>query len=272
MKKLFLYIFIGLVICSTAFARKTGCEGDCENGNGTWTYTDQTVYVGQWRGSLKHGQGTETWPNGYIYVGEFQNSKWHGQGTLTFPDGANYVGEWLNDNMNGMGTFTWANGDKYVGEFLDSNRNGKGAKTFADGTIQEGIWKDGKYAHSIVSVTNNLTGNKYRDGDGVLQNYKEALNFYLQSAEEGNKDAMLNIARLYQAGKITDTLSLADRISDWWDETDSAPSRGRIKAYVWANLAGNDLRDEIAESLTASELEEAQALSSACLKKKYKGC
>ena len=100
MKKLFLYIFIGLILCNTGFARKTGCEGDCENGNGTWTYTDQTIYVGEWRGGKMDGQGTETWPNGFIYVGEFQGNKWHGQGTLTFPDVAKYVGEWRNANMN----------------------------------------------------------------------------------------------------------------------------------------------------------------------------
>ena len=55
-------------------------------------------------------------------------------------------------------------------------------------------------------------------------------------------------------------------------ETDSAPSRSRIKAYMWTNLAGHDVRDMIAEGLTAAELEEAQTLSSECLKKKYRGC
>ena len=68
MKKLFLYIFLGLILCNTGFARTTGCvEGDCEDGFGTWTYTDKTTYVGEWRVGLKHGQGTVTWPNGYIY-------------------------------------------------------------------------------------------------------------------------------------------------------------------------------------------------------------
>ena len=105
MRKLFLYIFLGLIFCNTGFARTTGCtDGDCNNGHGTWTYTDKTTYVGEWRNGLKHGQGTLTWPNGYIYVGEFQDSKWHGQGTLTFPDGATYLGEWRNSNMNGQGT------------------------------------------------------------------------------------------------------------------------------------------------------------------------
>ena len=49
MKKLFLYIFLGLILCNTGFARTTGCvEGDCEDGVGTWTYTDKTTYVGEW--------------------------------------------------------------------------------------------------------------------------------------------------------------------------------------------------------------------------------
>ena len=56
------------------------------------------------------GQGTVTWPNGYIYVGDFKESKWHGQGTLTFPDGAAYVGEWRDGFMNGQGSLTLADG------------------------------------------------------------------------------------------------------------------------------------------------------------------
>ena len=83
---------------------------------------------------------------------------------------------------------------------------------------------------------------------------------------------MLNIARLYQAEKVVDALSIVDTISDWWNETNSAPSRSRIKATMWTHLAGHNLRDMIAEGLTAADLEEAQALSSKCLKKKYKGC
>ena len=118
MRKLFLYIFLVLILCNTGFARSTGCvDGNCENGVGTWNYTDLTSYTGEWSGGNKHGQGTETWPNGYIYKGTFQNSVWHGQGTLTFPDGATYVGEWSDGNMHG-----------------------------SDGTIKKGIWKNGKLA------------------------------------------------------------------------------------------------------------------------------
>ena len=97
MRKLSLLIFLGLLICNTVLARSTGCtEGDCNNGIGTWTYTDKTTYVGEWSDGQKKGQGTETWPNGYIYTGDFFESKWQGKGTLTFPDGATYFGEWNN--------------------------------------------------------------------------------------------------------------------------------------------------------------------------------
>ena len=61
MKKLFLYIFLGLILCNTGFARTTGCtDGDCDNGVGTWTYTDKTTYVGEWRDGFMNGQGTFT--------------------------------------------------------------------------------------------------------------------------------------------------------------------------------------------------------------------
>jgi len=121
MKKYLFYITLSFLIVTSVSARKTGCEGNCENGFGKWTYTDNTTYEGEWVETQKHGQGVETWPNGYIYKGEFKNSAWSGQGILIFPDGATYEGEWANGFMNGEGKFTWS-----------------------DGKEKEGTWKNGK--------------------------------------------------------------------------------------------------------------------------------
>ena len=61
MKKLFLPIIVSLIFCNTGFTRSTGCtEGDCNNGYGTWTYTDLTTYVGEWRDGNMNGQGIFT--------------------------------------------------------------------------------------------------------------------------------------------------------------------------------------------------------------------
>ncbi len=93
MKRSILVFLLSFLVCSSVFARSTGCkEGNCDNGYGKWVYTDKTTYEGEWVSTKKQGQGVETWPNGYIYKGEFKNSVWSGIGTLTFrrhlfPDG-----------------------------------------------------------------------------------------------------------------------------------------------------------------------------------------
>ena len=92
MKKYLFYIALSFLVATSVSARKTGCEGNCKDGFGKWTYTDKTTYEGNWIGTQKQGQGVETWPNGYIYKGEFKNSVWSGKGILTFPNGATYNG------------------------------------------------------------------------------------------------------------------------------------------------------------------------------------
>ena len=63
MKKIIYFLILTFFICTSAFARSTGCkEGNCENGYGKWVYTDKTTYEGEWVDTKKQGQGVETWP------------------------------------------------------------------------------------------------------------------------------------------------------------------------------------------------------------------
>ena len=73
MKKLSLYVFLGLLWCNVSFA-------ECIKGNCT------------------NGQGTSTWANGNKHVGEYKDGKRHGQGTYTFANGDKYVGEYKEKN------------------------------------------------------------------------------------------------------------------------------------------------------------------------------
>jgi hypothetical protein len=93
--------------------------------------------------------GTYTFADDSKYVGEFRNDKRDGQGTLTFTDGDKYVGEFRNDKRNGQGTATYAmSGNKYVGEWRNDTRNGQGTYTHADGRIKEGIWKNDVFLYA----------------------------------------------------------------------------------------------------------------------------
>ena len=103
-----------------------GCEGDCENGEGTKTYKSGNVYVGEFKDGKKNGKGTLKYHSGSVYVGEFKDGKKNGQGKLTKSDGSVYEGE-FKDN-------------KFVGEVSDNS----------DGTDEVEVFKDkgGKYHYA----------------------------------------------------------------------------------------------------------------------------
>ena len=75
-------------------------KGNCENGQGTFAWSDGKKYVGEFKEGKRNGQGTFTWPSGSKYVGEFKNGKLHGKGILTSPDGKKYFGEFKNNKFN----------------------------------------------------------------------------------------------------------------------------------------------------------------------------
>ena len=73
MKKLFLYIFLVLMFCNVGFAECI--EGDCTNGQGTFTWSDGSKYVGEWKDDKHHGQGTYTQANGTVSKGIWKNNE-----------------------------------------------------------------------------------------------------------------------------------------------------------------------------------------------------
>ena len=97
MKKLLLLLCVPMLISCGDF----GCiSGDCENGQGTFTYFDGK-YVGEHKDGERHGQGTYVWANEDKYVGEYKNDKRQGLGTYTTADGTIEKGLWENGEFIG---------------------------------------------------------------------------------------------------------------------------------------------------------------------------
>ena len=86
MKKIFIALF-----CCVALVGYGQCiSGDCENGQGTYTYANGDKYVGEFKDGLKNGKGTYTFASGNKYVGKFKDDKYNGKGTATLADGSIY--------------------------------------------------------------------------------------------------------------------------------------------------------------------------------------
>ena len=126
MKKLSLYMFLGLLVCGLVQAESSlpKCKGK---------------KVSKW----SNCHGTRESLFGHKYVGEFLNGEFHGQGMFTHK-GRKYVGQYKNHKRNGQGTYTYANGDKYVGEWKKGKKHGQGIFTYISGKIEEGVWKKDK--------------------------------------------------------------------------------------------------------------------------------
>ena len=182
MKKAIAIIILGLLWCNTAQALPE-CTGDYSNQwtncRGTYTWSDGTKYVGEFKYGEANGQGTSTWANGEWagdkYVGQFENGTFHGKGTYTWAERKNpgdmiikYTGDYVEGKKHGNGKTWGADGAIYEGEWKNDIRNGKATVSRPGEWIFEGTYtNDTSYSGIFKDLTD---GNKYkiRVIDGVM--------------------------------------------------------------------------------------------------------
>ena len=99
----------------------------------------------------------------------------------------------------------------------------------------------------------------YDNGEGVTQDYAEAVKWYRKAAEQGVADAQQNLGYKYDMGQ--------------------GVLHDEVMAYMWYNLAGAngskmgaENRAIIESSMTSRQVAEAQRLAMECMKKNYKEC
>ena len=99
----------------------------------------------------------------------------------------------------------------------------------------------------------------YDNGDGVVQDYAEAVKWYRLAAEQGNAMAQTNLGFMYEYGRGV----LQDNIlSHMWYNIASA--NGDKKSSEW--------RDGVAAKMTAADVAKAQAMAEECMSSGYKNC
>jgi uncharacterized protein len=99
----------------------------------------------------------------------------------------------------------------------------------------------------------------YAGGQGVPQDYKEAVRWYRLSAEQGNTIGQYNLGSAYATGEgITRNYFLAQM---WL-----------IIAAAAGEEAAINNRDFLAKRMTADQLEQARVLAQRCQQSNFKNC
>jgi TPR repeat protein len=109
-----------------------------------------------------------------------------------------------------------------------------------------------------ASAQYNL-GDMYRKGNGVLQDYAEAVKWWRLAAEQGYASAQYNLGVMYFNG--------------------DGVLQDNIRAHMWFNIASangvekaGERRDERAGQMTSADISEAQKMARECMSSNYKNC
>lgn len=117
-----------------------GCKEDQDpssGAEGTFSYTNGDVYVGQWRAGKKHGKGSYTFAKDDTkLVGEWDNGK-IANGRWIFPNGTFYCGSFRYNKPYGKGVWVFRNGNQLTGEYIQKEQ----ASEDADAEPEEGAPK-----------------------------------------------------------------------------------------------------------------------------------
>ena len=110
-------------------------------------------------------------------------------------------------------------------------------------------------AHAIESTAQNNLGYAFEHGQGVPQDYAEALKLYRRSAEQGDPDGQRSLGHMYESGLGVPRDYV--RAHMWFS---LAFAGLRSSGPEWRERAEND-RDRVAVNMTPAQIAEAEKLA-----------
>ena len=204
---LFILLLLLQIVCSVCVAseniRKKDCiEGNCENGHGTFIYSDNAKYKGQFKDGKWHGlgafnlgaievHGKDVIDDDYIlgidkrYKHGLLFHQHHLSGRL-YRKGGNpleYIGEFKNGVFDGHGTITLPSTEKYVGQFKNGLPDGQGTYIFHGGKKYVGNMKKGTIKGKGIMT--------YPDSKKYIGKFKQRQVFALKYATAEDLDDYL---------------------------------------------------------------------------------
>jgi hypothetical protein len=97
---------------------KKDVPGETGKSEGTFTYCNGDVYIGQWKDGKKHGKGTYSFAkDGSKMKGEWVDGKMS-SGQWIFPNGTFWSGKFRYNKPYGQGVWVFANGNQLTGNYV----------------------------------------------------------------------------------------------------------------------------------------------------------
>jgi hypothetical protein len=125
------------------------------------SFTQKSIYDGEWEMGRRSGRGTHWSGDGNLYIGQWKNDRRHGQGSyfIGLPrweenqhsefwmkeNLENYSGTFVDDLYHGQGTFRWPGGQKYQGGFFANKKHGPGTYYYSTGSARYQLWEYGDF-------------------------------------------------------------------------------------------------------------------------------
>ncbi len=126
---------------------------------GESTFSDGSIYNGEFSYGKPNGQGIIFFKDGSRYEGQVLDGIRHGYGEIVLEDGGTYEGNWENGFMHGHGSYSFPCGHQYDGNFVFDKMEGQGKIIFANGETYEGKWKNG--LSDGMGIYTRIDGSQY---------------------------------------------------------------------------------------------------------------
>jgi len=152
--------------------------------DGSWSpvnvdpvHSQYTVYVISTLLDKMQGQGTYHYSDGSVYTGQWLKGKRMGACTYTKKNGDKYEGNWLDNGAQGLGKMKYQDGSVYEGEWFANIQHGNGKMLEKDGNYYDGQWDKDKMTGAGIKTNGRSTyTGKIIDGvpsgEGFMRNAK----------------------------------------------------------------------------------------------------
>jgi hypothetical protein len=118
-----------------------------KHGKGSFKYTNNDAYTGDWSHDAKDGTGEYIYSTGEVYAGQYRNDKKHGTGETRFVNGDVYTGDFVAGLMHGRAS---ARAEVSIDARMEAWR------------IAEKLWMGSSRDREItISPTAKFTGRKW---------------------------------------------------------------------------------------------------------------